>query len=198
MTDEAHRGTGDYAYAQVVRYMMQHNPHHRILALTATPGGKPEAVQEIVDALHISHIEIRSETDPDLKKYLHTKHEQEHFVEMTEDIVVLRDALSAVMVVCPSQQINSWPSDAIYSTAHHQEGPRRWLPEERKHTTHNASPISLPSDARRDVESSCSSVCRRRCCSTWSIGASDGLLGIKLCFLPLRSVANSLPDGDEH
>nr|VWO96633.1 ATP-dependent RNA helicase CshA (EC [Ganoderma boninense] len=96
--DEAHRGTGDYAYAQVVRYMMQHNPHHRILALTATPGGKPEAVQEIVDALHVSHIEIRSETDPDLKKYLHTKHEQEHFVEMTEDIIVLRDALSAVMV----------------------------------------------------------------------------------------------------
>ena len=112
--------------------MMHHNPHHRILALTATPGSKPEAVQAIVDALHISHIEIRSESDPDLKKYLHTKHEQEHFVEMTEDIVVLRDALSAVMVVCPSQQINSWPSDAIYSTAHHQEGPRRWLPEERK------------------------------------------------------------------
>ncbi|TBU35044.1 P-loop containing nucleoside triphosphate hydrolase protein [Dichomitus squalens] len=96
--DEAHRGTGDYAYAQVVRYMMQHNPHHRILALTATPGGKPEVVQEIVDALHISHIEIRSETDPDLKKYLHTKHEQEHFVQMTEDICVLRDALSAMMV----------------------------------------------------------------------------------------------------
>ncbi len=104
MADEAHRGTGDYAYAQVVRYMMQHNPHHRILALTATPGGKPEVVQDIVDALHISHIEIRSETDSDLKKYLHTKHEQEHFVEMTEDIIVLRDALSAVMVVCPSQQ----------------------------------------------------------------------------------------------
>ena len=98
-TDEAHRGTGDYAYAQVVRYMMQHNPHHRILALTATPGGKPEVVQEIVDALHISHIEIRSETDPDLKKYLHTKHEQEHFVQMTEDICVLRDALSAIMTV---------------------------------------------------------------------------------------------------
>ncbi|TFK88584.1 P-loop containing nucleoside triphosphate hydrolase protein [Polyporus arcularius HHB13444] len=95
--DEAHRGTGDYAYAQVVRYMMQHNPHFRILALTATPGGKPEVVQDIVDALHISHIEIRSESDPDLKKYLHTKHEQEHFVQMTEDIAVLRDALGSMM-----------------------------------------------------------------------------------------------------
>ncbi|KAI0361846.1 P-loop containing nucleoside triphosphate hydrolase protein [Trametes cingulata] len=95
--DEAHRGTGDYAYAQVVRFMMQHNPHFRIMALTATPGSKPEAVQEIVDALHISHIEIRNESDPDLKKYLHTKHEHEHHIQMTEDIAVLRDMLAALM-----------------------------------------------------------------------------------------------------
>ncbi|KAI0639199.1 hypothetical protein C8Q77DRAFT_45651 [Trametes polyzona] len=95
--DEAHRGTGDYAYAQVVRYMMQHNPHFRVMALTATPGGKPEVVQEIVDALHISHIEIRDESDPDLKKYLHVKHETEHHVRMTEDIVAIRDALAALM-----------------------------------------------------------------------------------------------------
>ncbi|KAI0768490.1 hypothetical protein BD413DRAFT_562373 [Trametes elegans] len=95
--DEAHRGTGDYAYAQVVRFMMHHNPHFRILALTATPGGKPEAVQEIVDALHISNIEIRSEADPDLKKYLHTKSEKEHHVHMTEDIAILRDAIAALI-----------------------------------------------------------------------------------------------------
>ncbi|KAI0651647.1 hypothetical protein C8Q79DRAFT_49688 [Trametes meyenii] len=95
--DEAHRGTGDYAYAQVVRFMMQHNPHFRIMALTATPGSKPEAVQEIVDALHISHIEIRNEDDADLKKYLHTKHEQEHFIHMTEDIATLRDGLASLI-----------------------------------------------------------------------------------------------------
>ncbi|KAI8995314.1 P-loop containing nucleoside triphosphate hydrolase protein [Trametes punicea] len=98
VVDEAHRGTGDYAYAQVVRFMMQHNPHFRILALTATPGSKPEAVQEIVDALHISHIEIRDESDPDLKKYLHTKVETEHHVHMTEDIVVLKDALASLIL----------------------------------------------------------------------------------------------------
>ncbi|KAL7285681.1 hypothetical protein ACG7TL_000786 [Trametes sanguinea] len=95
--DEAHRGTGDYAYAQVVRFMMQHNPHFRILALTATPGSKPEAVQEIVDALHISHIEIRDESDHDLKKYLHTKVEKEHHVHMTEDIVVVKNGLAALI-----------------------------------------------------------------------------------------------------
>ena len=72
-TDEAHRATGDYAYNQVVRFLMAKNPHHRILALTATPGGSPEAVQKIIDGLHISRIEIRDENSLDLKPYLHHK-----------------------------------------------------------------------------------------------------------------------------
>ena len=71
--DEAHKGTGDYAYAQVVRYMMAKNPHFRVLALTATPGNTPEAVQSIVDSLHISHIEIRNEQSQDLRRYIHEK-----------------------------------------------------------------------------------------------------------------------------
>lgn len=73
MIDEAHKGRGDYAYAQVVRFLMAKNPHFRLLALTATPGSNPPAVQEIVDALHISHIEIRDEESLDLKPYMFKK-----------------------------------------------------------------------------------------------------------------------------
>ncbi|OCB88592.1 P-loop containing nucleoside triphosphate hydrolase protein [Sanghuangporus baumii] len=73
--DEAHRGSGDYAYSQVVRYMMAKNPHFRILALSATPGNTVEAVQRIVDSLHISHIEIRNEQSFDLQKYIFQKME---------------------------------------------------------------------------------------------------------------------------
>lgn len=71
--DEAHRGTGDYAYCQVMRYLMAKNPHFRVLALTATPGNSPEAVQRIVDSLHISQIEIRNEQSFDLQRYLFKK-----------------------------------------------------------------------------------------------------------------------------
>lgn len=71
--DEAHRGTGDYAYAQVIRFMMSKNPHFRVLALSATPGGKPEVVQSVIDALHISRIEARDENSLDIKPYLHQK-----------------------------------------------------------------------------------------------------------------------------
>lgn len=72
-TDEAHKGRGNYAYAQIIRELMHRNPHFRVLALTATPGGKPDDVQELCDALHISHIEIRDEYSPDLKQYIFEK-----------------------------------------------------------------------------------------------------------------------------
>ena len=68
--DEAHKATGNYAYAQLVRYLMATNAHFRVLGLTATPGSKPEAVQDIVDSLHISNVEIRDENSIDLRKYM--------------------------------------------------------------------------------------------------------------------------------
>lgn len=53
--------------------MMAKNPHFRILALTATPGSTPDAVQALVDGLYISRIEIRDESSLDLKSYIHEK-----------------------------------------------------------------------------------------------------------------------------
>ncbi|KAF4572694.1 3'-5' DNA helicase [Pleurotus pulmonarius] len=84
--DEAHRATGNYAYSQAVRYLMAKNPHFRILALTATPGGTPEKVQDLVDALHISHIEIRDEHSLDLKPFIHEKRIEQHIIKMNDDI----------------------------------------------------------------------------------------------------------------
>ncbi|KAJ3801711.1 hypothetical protein GGU11DRAFT_741384 [Lentinula aff. detonsa] len=81
---EAHRATGDYAYNQVVRYMMAKNPHFRVLALTATPGSNKEAVQTLIDGLHISRIEIRSERE--LARYNNAKKVEQHIISMTPEI----------------------------------------------------------------------------------------------------------------
>lgn len=116
--DEAHRGTGDYAYAQVIRYMMAKNPHFRVLALTATPGSSQEAVQAIVDSLHISRIEIRDEGSLDLREYMHkkvsrcschhatilkhfspTQEIKQHIIRMTGEIVHFQQLLKTVMEV---------------------------------------------------------------------------------------------------
>lgn len=71
--DEAHKGSGEYAYARVVRFLMAKNPYFRVLALTATPGRTPEATQAIVDALHISRIELRDEQSLDIRAYINEK-----------------------------------------------------------------------------------------------------------------------------
>ena len=71
--DEAHRATGNYAYVTSIQHVLQGNEHFRVLALSATPGSKREGVQAVMDNLLISHIEVRGDDDPDVRKYTHTK-----------------------------------------------------------------------------------------------------------------------------
>ena len=111
--DEAHKGSGDYAYAQVIRYLMAKNPHFRVLALTATPGSTPEAVQGIVDSLHISHIEIRDENSIDLRGYMHKKHSQQHIVPIVDELGEVKNMISEMMTV-----ITSSFEYASYSESH--------------------------------------------------------------------------------
>lgn len=72
-TDEAHKASGNHSYVQCVAYLTAHHPHFRLVALTATPGRTPERVQEIVDNLHISEIEIREAESPEIAKYMFDK-----------------------------------------------------------------------------------------------------------------------------
>ncbi|KAJ3815039.1 P-loop containing nucleoside triphosphate hydrolase protein [Lentinula aff. lateritia] len=95
VVDEAHRATGDYAYNQVIRYMMAKNPHFRVLALTATPGGNKEAVQTLIDGLHISHIEIRAERE--LARYNHVKEIEQHVISMTPEINRIKNLFLKLM-----------------------------------------------------------------------------------------------------
>ncbi|CAK7220047.1 3'-5' DNA helicase [Sporothrix curviconia] len=71
--DEAHRSTGDYAYVKVIGFMRRFTNSFRVLALTATPGSSVEAVQEIIDNLGMSHVEIRTEDSIDIRQYVHNR-----------------------------------------------------------------------------------------------------------------------------
>ncbi len=71
--DEAHKASGSYAYTTILAYLTAHHPFFRVLALTATPGADVPRVQAVVDALHISRIEIREAEAPELRKYMNDK-----------------------------------------------------------------------------------------------------------------------------
>ncbi|KAL2329415.1 hypothetical protein Fmac_022842 [Flemingia macrophylla] len=95
--DEAHRATGNYAYCEAVRELMAVPVPLRILALTATPGSKQQTVQAVIDNLHISRLEYRSETDHDVITYVHNRKIELIQVAMGSDAVEINNKFMEVI-----------------------------------------------------------------------------------------------------
>ena len=70
IVDEAHRTVGDYAYVFLSKQYQEKAKRPRILALTASPGTNKEKIQEVMDNLFVEEIELRTETDSDVKDYV--------------------------------------------------------------------------------------------------------------------------------
>ncbi len=66
--DEAHRAVGSYAYTFVATEVAK--KEGQLLGLTASPGGSKQRIQEIVDALGVKNIEIRTAADSDVSPYI--------------------------------------------------------------------------------------------------------------------------------
>ena len=83
--DECHRAVGRHAYAAISQHLHKENVVHRCLGLSATPGADRERLQEVVRNLRISKIEFRSESDPDIKEFVHQRHIEKIIVSSTND-----------------------------------------------------------------------------------------------------------------
>jgi len=69
--DEGHRAVGKYAYVAIAeRYWTERPREGHVLALTASPGGKDERVEEVVRHLRIDRVEARTRDDPGVKEYV--------------------------------------------------------------------------------------------------------------------------------
>ncbi len=68
--DEAHRAVGDYSYVWLAKQYERTAKFPRILALTASPGSDLEKINEVITNLFIEEIEVRVDTDPDVKPYV--------------------------------------------------------------------------------------------------------------------------------
>lgn len=92
--DEAHRATGNYSYVRVVTFLRRFSKSFRILALTATPGSSVEAVQEIIDNLEISKVEIRTEESIDIQQYVHKRNLDQILLDPSDEILTIKNHLS--------------------------------------------------------------------------------------------------------
>ena len=68
--DESHRAVGDYAYTFIAKQYVRKAKFPRILGLTASPGSDVEKIMEVCENLSIEDVEIRTDTDPDVKPYI--------------------------------------------------------------------------------------------------------------------------------
>ncbi|KAK4341008.1 hypothetical protein RND71_039509 [Anisodus tanguticus] len=90
--------SGDILHSSVdMIYLMAFRVQVRILALTATPGSKRQAVQKVIDNLQISTLEYRNETDPDVLPYVHARKIEQITVPMGQEAVEVGELLFEVI-----------------------------------------------------------------------------------------------------
>ncbi|MBU5678293.1 MAG: DEAD/DEAH box helicase [Candidatus Aenigmarchaeota archaeon] len=94
IVDEAQHSIGNYAYTYIAsEFMKQTNELGIILALTASPSANYSKIREIKKNLFIEHVEIRTERDEDVKKYLKPVEIEWIEVELPPEIEELRKFL---------------------------------------------------------------------------------------------------------
>ncbi len=95
--DEAHRAVGDYAYVFIADRFHRDNPKGLILAITASPGGTREKIQEIMRNLFIRNVEVKTERDEDVRKYIPGKKETWIHVELPPEMKEIKNILEGLM-----------------------------------------------------------------------------------------------------
>lgn len=73
IVDECHRAVGNYAYVFIGQEYFRQAEHPLLLAMTASPGSNREKVQEICENLMVGRVESRTETDADVRPYIHER-----------------------------------------------------------------------------------------------------------------------------
>lgn len=97
VVDEAHRATGGYAYVEVVKFLQRFNTSFRVLALTATPGGSIESVQEVINGLGISRIEIRTEESLDIREYVYARKIETVIFDYSDEMIMIMDLFAKAL-----------------------------------------------------------------------------------------------------
>ena len=96
VVDEAHKATGNHAYTQAVQYLARRSGGFRILALSATPGGTLDRIQEVVSKLQIHKLEARDETSIDVMGCLNERVQEMRKVALTGEVAAARDMVAKV------------------------------------------------------------------------------------------------------
>jgi len=93
--DECHRAVGKYAYTNVAKHAKENGL--LIVGLTASPGGKAERIQQIMDSLSVDNVEIRTDLQRDVKQYIQPLDVEWVYVDLSEELKKGAELLQQLM-----------------------------------------------------------------------------------------------------
>jgi len=91
--DEAHRSVGDYSYVSIAQTYRVQADKPLVLALTASPGSEREKIDEVMRNLGITHVEARTDEDPDVAPFVQDTNTQWRKVKLSTYMVRARRSL---------------------------------------------------------------------------------------------------------
>jgi len=94
--DEAHRSRENFANTHVTRYYFEQSINPRVIALTASPGGTLDKIKDIMKNLNLDAVEIRSDRDRDVKKYVQKREIEIIEVELQEELKNLHSKIKNI------------------------------------------------------------------------------------------------------
>jgi Fanconi anemia group M protein len=97
IVDECHRAVGNYAYVFLAQRYLATADKTRILAMTASPGGVQEKVQDVCMNLGITHIENRTENDPDVRPYVFERDLEYISIDLPHDLKAAITVINALI-----------------------------------------------------------------------------------------------------
>jgi Fanconi anemia group M protein len=97
IVDECHRAVGNYAYVFLAQRYMATADKPLLLAMTASPGGAQEKVQEVCANLAIAHVETRTENDPDVRPYVFERELEYISIDLPPDLKAAIQTLNALI-----------------------------------------------------------------------------------------------------
>jgi Fanconi anemia group M protein len=92
--DEAHRCVKSYDYRYVAEKYKEKSSNARILGMTASPGSEISKVKEICNNLFVEEVELRTRESPDVSPYLKELKTEKVMLDLPEDFIKIRTALS--------------------------------------------------------------------------------------------------------
>jgi Fanconi anemia group M protein len=95
--DECHRASGSYAYNYIAERYHADADDPLVTGMSASPGGDEEAILSVCANLGLREVAVMTEDDADVDRYTHDTDVEWERIELPEEVVEIRDALTAVI-----------------------------------------------------------------------------------------------------